>query len=131
MSSRFAALVHELTSAFRAVRRAPGFSTLAIAMLALGIGANVAVFSTFQSIILKPLPFADAERLVGFSSLNPGKAIVQPSISPADFRDFRERSTRFASLAACRPDFTTYAPLCSAGRRAHSTRVRAGHGRIL
>jgi predicted permease len=110
MLSRLAALAHELISAVRAVRRAPGFSTLAVAMLALGIGANVAVFSIFQSIILKPLPFAEPDRLVGFSSLNLSKAIAQPSISPADFRDFRERCTSFASLAACRPDFTTYAP---------------------
>src|SRR5476651_1124834 len=68
-------LLTELASAFRHLRRAPGFSLVAIAMLALGIGANVAIFSIFQSIILKPLPYPQSERLVGFKSLNSAKAI--------------------------------------------------------
>src|SRR3954467_4761441 len=106
----FTLLMAELSMTFRSLRRAPGFSAIAIAMLALGIGANVAIFSIFETIILKPLPYFEPDRLVGFSALNAGKAITQPSIAVADFRDFHERSTRFEMLAACRPDFATYTP---------------------
>lgn len=104
--SRFLA---ELSSACRHLRRAPGFSLLAIAMLALGIGANVAIFSIFQSIVLRPLPYPEPERLVGFKSLNAAKAITQPALSLADFRDFKERVQAYAAFAAFRPDFVGYA----------------------
>ncbi len=103
-------LLPELASVFRHLRRAPGFSAVAIAILALGIGANVAIFSIFQSIILKPLPYPEPERLVGFKSLNSAKAITQPALSLADFRDFKERTQSYAALAAFRPDFAGYAP---------------------
>ncbi len=103
-------LLLEIASAFRHLRRAPGFSLLAIAMLALGIGANVAIFSIFQSIIERPLPYPQPERLVGFKSLNSSKGIVQPALSLADFRDLKERGQGYVALAAFRPDFAGYAP---------------------
>ena len=103
-------LFTELTAAMRHLRRAPGFSLLAIAMLALGIGANVAIFSIFQSIILRPLPYPEQGRLVGFKSLNPAKALTQPALSLTDFRDFKERTKSYTALAAYRPDFAGYAP---------------------
>src|SRR5882757_5483067 len=103
-------LFTELTAAARHLRRAPGFALLAIAMLALGIGANVAIFSIFQSIILRPLPYPDQERLVGFKSLNSAKALAQPALSLTDFRDFKERTKSYTALAAYRPDFAGYAP---------------------
>ena len=103
-------LLTELAAALRQLRRAPGFALLAIAMLALGIGANVAIFSIFQSIILRPLPYPEQERLVGFKSLNSAKAITQPALSLTDFRDFRERVQSYTALAAFRPDFAGYAP---------------------
>lgn len=103
-------LATELAAALRHLRRAPGFTALAVAMLALGIGANVAIFSIFQSIILSPLPYPQPERLVGFKSLNSAKAITQPALSLADFRDFKERTQSYAALAGFRPDFIGYAP---------------------
>ncbi|MBI2513619.1 MAG: ABC transporter permease [Opitutae bacterium] len=106
MSSAFA----DLAAAFRSLCRAPGFPTLALAMLALGIGANVAIFSIFRSIVLSPLPYAQPERLVGFTSVNSAKAVTMPALSAAAFRDYRERSKSFEKLAAFRPDFASYAP---------------------
>lgn len=103
-------LLTELTAALRHLRRSPGLALLAVAMLALGIGANVAIFSILQSIILRPLPYPEQERLVGFKSLNAAKALTQPALSLTDFRDFKERTTSYSALAAFRPDFAGYAP---------------------
>src|SRR6187402_399438 len=103
-------VLDELTAAVRHLRRAPGFTALALVMLALGIGANVAIFSIFQSIILRPLPYPEQEQLVGFKSLNAAKALAQPALSLTDFRDFKERVQSYDALAAYRPDFAGYAP---------------------
>src|ERR1019366_3964484 len=103
-------LATELAAALRHLRRAPAFTVLAVAMLALGIGANVAIFSIFQSIILSPLPYPQPERLVGFKSLNSANSITQPALSLADFRDFKERTRSYVALAGFRPDFVGYAP---------------------
>jgi len=110
INSTMALLLLELHAALRQLRRAPGFALLAIAILALGIGANVAIFSIFRSIVLSPLPYPAPHRLVGFNARNTAKALVQPSLSASDFRDLRERATSFATLAAFRPDFTSYVP---------------------
>lgn len=100
----------EIAAAFRSLRRAPGFTALALSMLALGIGANVAIFSIFRSIVLSPLPYAQPERLVGLSAINSAKALSMPALSASDFRDFHQRAKSFSALAAYRPDFVSYAP---------------------
>jgi putative ABC transport system permease protein len=102
--------VDELTAAFRSLRRAPRFSALAIGMLALGIGANVAIFSIFRSIVLNPLPYPNPGELVGFSATNPGKALTMPALSVSDFRDLKERAQSFRALAAYRPNFVSFKP---------------------
>lgn len=101
----------DFTAAFRTLRRAPGFSVLALAMLALGIGANVAIFSIFRSIVLNPLPYAAPEQLVGFTSINSAKAVTTPALSASAFRDFKERAKSYARFAGFRPDFASYAPV--------------------
>lgn len=100
----------ELAAAFRSLRRAPGFAALAIGMLALGIGTNVAIFSIFRSIVLNPLPYAQPGELVGFNATNPAKALTMPALSASDFRDLKERSQSFATLAAYRPNFVSFKP---------------------
>src|SRR4051812_48634441 len=105
----------EIAAAIRSLRRAPGFSVLAVSMLALGIGANVAIFSIFRSIILNPLPYERPGELVGFSAVNSAKALTMPALSASDFRDLKERSQSFTRLAAYRPNFVSFKP---AGRDA-------------
>jgi predicted permease len=100
----------EFTAAARSLRRAPGFSALAIAMLALGIGANVAIFSIFRSIVLNPLPYPDADQLVGFGATNAAKALTMPALSASDFRDLKERAQSFTALAGYRPNFVSFKP---------------------
>lgn len=100
----------ETAAALRTLRRAPAFTALAVALLSLGIGANVAIFSIFQSIILSPLPYPEPMRLVGFTAINSAKALTMPALSASDFRDFHQRATSFERLAAFRPDFFSYVP---------------------
>lgn len=110
MSPPLASLTHEFAAAFRSLRRAPGFSCLAFTLLALGIGANVAIFSVFHSIVLSPLPYPNSAHLVGLNSVNAAKALTQPALSAADFRDLRSHAKSYSALAAFRPDFIGYAP---------------------
>lgn len=100
----------ELLSAVTTLRRSPGFATVAILTLGLGVGANVALFSVFHSVVLAPLPYLESDRLVGFNSVNAAKALTQPALSPADFRDVHESAEAFSSLGAHRLDFATYHP---------------------
>ncbi len=79
-------------------------------MLTVGIGANVAVFSLFSSIVLEPLPYPEAETLVSFSSAHQARALRIDALSLADFRDLRQRTSSYTALAAYRPDFTSYVP---------------------
>ncbi|MCF3650775.1 ABC transporter permease [Synoicihabitans lomoniglobus] len=103
-------LLADFQDALRQLRRAPGFSSLAVVLLAVGLGSTVAIFSLFHSIVLQPLPYNDPGRLVGFRSLNHAKALDQEGVSPTDFRDFIDRSTQFEALGAVRPNFIAYTP---------------------
>jgi predicted permease len=92
----------DLRFAARALRRRPTFTLAAVATLALGIGANTAVFTIVNAVVLRPLPFAQPDRLVRVWSANP-RGIARNSVSPPDFFDFRDEaggSSAVASLAA-------------------------------
>jgi len=81
-----------------AVRRAPGFSALVVGVLALGIGANVGMFSVVDAVLLKPLPFAAPDRLTGvWEAPRPG--IVNATSAP-DFLDWQRLATVFSALSA-------------------------------
>jgi putative ABC transport system permease protein len=98
---RSLAMLYDLRHAFRLVRRAPAFSLLVIATLALAIGANTAIFSVVNGVLLRPLPFADPDRLV----LMYENVIAQGppfGFSPPDYAAFRERARGFDGLAAFR-----------------------------
>src|SRR5690242_2105725 len=91
-------LISDLTYAARTLRRGGLTSAAAILTLALGIGGTTAVFSVVDAVLLRPLPYANPDRLVAVfsrSSLNP-----RGSLSPADFTDFRRDSRSFEDLTA-------------------------------
>jgi putative ABC transport system permease protein len=91
--------LRDVRFAFRGWVRAPAVTLVAILSLALGIGANTAIFSVIYNVILRPLEYPDADRLVMLWEAprdNPGQAIV---ISPPDFVDWQEQSTAFESMA--------------------------------
>jgi putative ABC transport system permease protein len=94
-------LLRDLRYGFRVLIKRPGFTVVAVAALALGIGANSAIFSVVNAVMLKPLPFADPSHLVSansLNSLNPQSELG--GVSPADFWDWKEQSQAFEELAA-------------------------------
>jgi putative ABC transport system permease protein len=93
----------DLTVALRRLRRDKGFAASAILVLAVGIGANVAVYSTTFNLLVQPLPFVDSERLVIGHVTRDGSRSGGGFISGPDFRDYRDRNTTFESLGALLP----------------------------
>jgi putative ABC transport system permease protein len=97
-------LLQDLHYGWRMLLKRPGFTFVAVITLALGIGANTAIFSVINAVLLRPLPYTDAARLVAVQSGNPqgGEGGAFGGVSPADFLDFKEQSQTFAELAAYR-----------------------------
>jgi putative ABC transport system permease protein len=93
LSSGFARLCRRLL-------RTPLFSTVAVVTLAIGIGANTAMFSVVYSVLLKPLPFSEPERLVGLWHTAPGMGIPLLNFSPSTYFVYRDEGRVFESVAA-------------------------------
>src|SRR5258708_12980922 len=82
----------------RQLRKNPGFTAVAILTLALGIGANTAVFSVVESVLLRPLPFQDSERLFAIWANQKGQA-HKTSLSMPEFEDYKDQSHSFEYMA--------------------------------
>ena len=91
-------LRQDVAYAVRSLRRTPGFALTAILVVALGVGANTAVFSLADFVLLRPLPFAEPGRLVKLWQATP--AYSRNEVSPANLRNWREQSTSFSAMAA-------------------------------
>jgi len=93
------ALMRDLRYAIRSLWKRPGFTTVAVIALALGIGANTAIFSLINAVLLKPLPFAEPDRLVWMwgNIRNGGN---RASVSPLDFLDYRKQNRTFEQFSA-------------------------------
>jgi putative ABC transport system permease protein len=99
-------LRQDLAFAARQLRRTPSFATVAILTLTLAIGANTAVFSVVEGVLLKPLPYAQPDRLVDLWTkyLPPsGFDIAKFSLSGPEFLDYAEETSAFSSLGAYQP----------------------------
>ena len=147
----------DLLYAFRSLGKSPGYAAVTILTLALGIGANTAIFSVVNGVILKPLPYPAPERLVFITSQFPGLGFDQFWVSAPEFVEFAESNRSFQHVGAYRagavnlgtPDqprrvelrghVTSELMPCS-GRRAHPraalhargyTSRRRGRGRAL
>jgi predicted permease len=84
--------------AFRSLRRRPAFALAGVLTIALGIGANIAVFNVVYSVLLRPLPFRNPNQLVQIWETHP--AIPQLQVTAPDFKDWRDQSRSFEGLAA-------------------------------
>jgi putative ABC transport system permease protein len=95
-------LVTDLRFATRAAAKKPGFTAIAVATLAVGVGATSALFSAVDAVLLRPLPFADASRLVAVGTTPPSGEYRISNASYPDFVDYRDQTSSFAVLVAYR-----------------------------
>ena len=89
--------MNDLRFAFRQLRKSPGFAFVAVLTLALGIGANSAIFSVINAVLLRPLPYPEANRIVTLSEATPQQPEI--SVSWPNYLDWKTESTVFESLA--------------------------------
>jgi putative ABC transport system permease protein len=92
-------ILQDLRYAARGLRKNPSFTTIAMLTLALGIGANTAVFSVVNAVLLKPLPYADVNQVVALWEKRPQENQVRVTVSVPDFLDWREQAKTLESLA--------------------------------
>jgi predicted permease len=98
----------ELKHVIRRLRRAPAFTVIALLTLAIGIGANSAIFTVINGVLLKPLPYTDPERLVGVWLTAPGFGFPRHfDSSPASYFTFREENRTFQDIGLYRTDAVT------------------------
>src|SRR5215471_505265 len=95
-------LLQDIRYGFRMLLKAPAFVAIAVLTLALGIGANTALFSIVSGVLLSPLPFAQPDRLMALFSHN--KDFDRSSISYPNFVDWVRNNRTFSDLAAFRQD---------------------------
>src|SRR5581483_5045535 len=100
-------LLQDLRYGVRMLLGRPGFTLVAVITLALGIGANAGVFSVINSVLLRPLPYPQPERLVWIWGTNPAADIKQETASLPDFADWKAQSQSFAAMGG----FTNSSPI--------------------
>jgi putative ABC transport system permease protein len=112
------ALLQDVRYGARVLAKHKGFTAVAVLTLALGIGANTAIFSVVNAVLLRPLPFPDSERIVSFEGVNPSKGITDSNMSVPDLADWRAQGQAFEQLAG----FITGGALLVAGDEAERVR---------
>lgn len=96
-------LKRDIVHAVRQLRRLPGFALVAIITLSVGIGATTAVFSAADHVLLRPLPYADIDRVVTLWETERGTSNNHREVSPGNLLEWRERSTIFEQMAVAEP----------------------------
>lgn len=98
---RLGELRRDLIVGVRGLRRTPGFTVVALLTLAIGIGANTAIFSVLRSVVLRPLPYTNPEQLVQVWADHRARGRDTPEwLSPTDFAEWRDQNRTFSGMAA-------------------------------
>ena len=113
----------DLRFAFRSMRKSPSFTAAVVLTLALGIGANTAIFSVLDAVLLRPLPVPAGERLVVVWGTDRTSGTVREPSSYPDFADYRARTRAFAQLAAFTGAQVTWLPARGDAERVSSLAV--------
>ena len=107
-SRRVEQLLRDVRFALRQIRRTPAFSAIAIATLALGIGGVTAMFATFDAVLIRPLPYTDADRLVMiWDAMGETDVTSRHNPTPAEWIEWRRLNTVFTDLATSQPGDAT------------------------
>src|SRR5262245_62470093 len=107
------AIVPDVKYAARLLRRSPGFTVTALLTLALGIGANTAIFSIVNGVILRPLGYPKPEQLMYLTTQFPSLGFLEFWVSPPEYMEYREQNRSFAAVGA----YTTGESNLTAGDR--------------
>src|SRR5438552_11564013 len=91
--------VQDARYALRTIRRNPAFAAVVVLTLAVGIGATTSIFTVVDAVLLRPLPYADPDRLVEISEVNPLKGWTHTVVAPANLADWRARNNAFPDIA--------------------------------
>ncbi len=92
-------LLQDARFGVRVLWKRPGFTAVALAVLALGVGANTAIFSVVNAVLLRPLPYPGSERVVAFGGVNPSRGVEESNMSAPDFADWKAQANSFEALS--------------------------------
>src|SRR5688572_28604851 len=92
--------MQDLRYAVRSLIKNRGFTAIAVACLALGIGVNSTIYSVVDGVILRPYPYPDADQIIVVSSTNQKEGVTRGGVSYADFKDLRDASSTIQTMAA-------------------------------
>ncbi|HLK54426.1 MAG TPA: ABC transporter permease, partial [Candidatus Angelobacter sp.] len=113
--------------ALRGLRLNPGFASTAVLSLALGIGASVAIYTVADNLLLRPLPYPDAQQLVMLYETNPHQNFKHNVISPANYFDWKAQSTSFSAIGG----FVDFHVVLGDGKRLEEVDAQAVSGELL
>src|SRR3989442_8215053 len=91
--------MNDFRFAFRQSLKNPGFTAVAVLTLALGIGANTAIFSVINGVLLRPLPYPEPDQLVTLWERSPQRGIEQERVSGPDYLDWRSQNSTLSEMA--------------------------------
>jgi putative ABC transport system permease protein len=93
-------LLQDMRYGWRMLARNPGFTAIAVLTLAIGIGASTAIFSVVDTVLLRPLPYREPEKLVLVTETLPGMSMDEIGVSAGEYQDYRDRNRSFSQVAA-------------------------------
>ncbi|HVU47999.1 MAG TPA: ABC transporter permease [Terracidiphilus sp.] len=102
-------LLRDIRIGIRTLRRTPGFTSIAIGVMALGIGSNIALFTVVRGVLLRPLPFSDPDRLLMLYENNHKDEISNNVVAGGIYSEWRQHNQSFSSLAIVQPSETSLA----------------------